>query len=70
MLVPAFAVTPVDTTAAGDAFCGSFAAAISNGTSLIDALRFAAAGAGLTTTRAGAVPSIPHREEIDALLNR
>ena len=70
MLVPAFAVTPVDTTAAGDAFCGSFAAAISNGTSLIDALRFAAAGAGLTTTRAGAVPSIPHRAEIDALLNR
>ena len=69
-LVPAFAVTPVDTTAAGDAFCGSFAAAISNGTSLIDALRFAAAGAGLTTTRAGAVPSIPHRAEIDALLNR
>ena len=69
-LVPAFTVTPVDTTAAGDAFCGSFAAAISNDMSLIDALRFAAAGAGLTTTRAGAVPSIPHRAEIDALLNR
>ena len=69
-MVPAFAVTPVDTTAAGDAFCGSFAAAISNGTSLIEALRFAAAGAGLTTTRSGAVPSIPHRAEIEALLSR
>lgn len=69
-MVPAFAVTPVDTTAAGDAFCGAFAAAISRGTSMIEALRFAAAGAGLTTTRAGAVPSIPHRAEIDVLLNR
>jgi len=69
-LVPAFAVTPVDTTAAGDAFCGAFAAAISTGSAMIDALRFAAAGAGLTTTRSGAVPSIPHRPEIEALLNR
>ena len=68
-LVPAFPVSPVDTTAAGDAFCGAFAAALSRGTSLLDALRFAAAGAGLTTTRAGAVPSIPLREEIDALVN-
>ena len=69
-LVPAFAVKPVDTTAAGDAFCGAFAAAISDGTSMIEALRFAAAGAGLTTTRSGAVPSIPHRTEIEALLSR
>ena len=68
-LVPAFAVSPVDTTAAGDAFCGAFAAALSRGTSLIEALRFAAAGAGLTTTRAGAVPSIPRRMEIEALLS-
>ena len=69
-MVPAFVVEPVDTTAAGDAFCGAFAAALAVGAELLAALRFAAAAGALATTRAGAVPSLAHLAEIEALLNR
>lgn len=69
LAIPAFAVDPVDTTAAGDAFCGAFAAALATGASMPDALRFAAAAGALATTRSGAVPSLPNRIEIDALIN-
>jgi ribokinase len=67
--VAAFSVDAVDTTAAGDAFCGGFAAALAGGSTMLEALRFAAATAALATTRAGAVPSLPSRVEIDALLS-
>lgn len=66
--VPAFAIRAVDTTAAGDAFCGAFAAACSRGDEIIDALRFASAGGALAATRSGAVPSLPKRAEIEALV--
>jgi ribokinase len=66
--VPPFAVTPVDTTGAGDAFCGSFAVAIAEGADPLSAAHFAAAAGALATTRAGAVPSLPTRAEIEALL--
>jgi ribokinase len=65
--VPAFAVDVVDTTGAGDAFCGAFAAAIARGTDEHAAMRFASAAGSLATTRAGAVPSIPLRAEIETL---
>ena len=64
-----FVVTPVDTTAAGDSFCGSLCARLAAGDPLAVALRFAAAAGALCTTRRGAVPSIPHRAEIDRLLS-
>ncbi|MCU1396298.1 MAG: rbsK [Ilumatobacteraceae bacterium] len=67
--VDAFAVDAIDTTAAGDAFCGGFAASLSRGASMVDALRFAAATAALATTRPGAVPSLPHLAEIERLLS-
>lgn len=67
--VPAFRVDAVDTTAAGDAFCGGFAAALARGATMLGSLRFAAATAAIATTRPGAVPSLPSREEIEALLN-
>jgi ribokinase len=67
--VAAFAVNPVDTTAAGDAFCGSFAVATAEGADPLSAARFAAAAGALATTRAGAVPSLPRRPEIEALLS-
>lgn len=70
LIMPAFAVDAIDTTAAGDAFCGAFATATANGTSFADGLRFAAAAGALATTRQGAVPSLPTRAEIEALIAR
>jgi ribokinase len=63
-----FLVEPVDTTAAGDAFCGGLAASLAKRSELLDALRFASACGALATTRAGAVPSLPRRSEVEALL--
>jgi ribokinase len=67
--IPAFPVTPVDPTGAGDAFCGSFAAALSEGKPVEQALRFANAAGALAVTKAGAEPSLPRREKIDAFLH-
>jgi ribokinase len=67
--VPAFPVTPVDPTGAGDAFCGSFAAALAEGRQLEQALRFASAAGALAVTQAGAEPSIPNRSKIEIFLN-
>ncbi len=68
-VIAPFAVSPVDTTAAGDSFCGALCARVAAGDPLPTALRFAAAAGALCTTRAGAVPSIPRRAEIEALLS-
>lgn len=65
--LPAVAVTPVDATAAGDAFNGALAVALAEGKSLVDAARWANRAAGLATTVAGAQPSLPSRAEIDRL---
>lgn len=67
-LVPAFQVAPVDTTAAGDTFCGALAVALVEGRPLLDAVRFASAAAAICVTRRGAQPSIPTRPEVDRLL--
>ena len=66
--IPPFQVTPVDTTAAGDTFSGTLCARVAMGQDLPTALRAASAAGALCTTRAGAVPSIPYRAEVDALL--
>jgi ribokinase len=66
--VPAFPVEPVDTTGAGDAFCGAFASALARDVDLDDAVRFAAAAGALATTKHGAVPSLPRRGEIERLV--
>ena len=69
VLVPAIAAgAVVETTGAGDAFCGGFAAALSEGRSVIEAARFGCATAGISVTRAGTAPSMPRRAEIEALL--
>ncbi|HUS41556.1 MAG TPA: ribokinase [Ilumatobacteraceae bacterium] len=64
----AFTVSPVDTTGAGDAFCGALAARLASGDELPSALRYAAAAGALATTSAGAVASLPHAEDIDRML--
>lgn len=68
ILQPAFAVSPIDTTAAGDTFCGVLAARLAAGQGLAPALRAASAAGALATTRAGAQTSIPTAAEVDALL--
>ncbi|MDQ2926374.1 MAG: ribokinase [Acidobacteriota bacterium] len=69
-LVPAFNAGPVlETTGAGDAFCGAFAAALGEGRNAVEAARFASAAAGISVTRPGTAPSMPRRAEIEALLN-
>jgi ribokinase len=64
---PARRVTPVDTTAAGDAFNGAFAVALSEGADLDRAVRFAITAAAISVTRHGAQPSMPTRAEVDEL---
>jgi ribokinase len=66
--LPAHPVAVVDTTAAGDSFCGALAACLATGKPLREALRFANAAAALAVTRAGAQPSLPQRSEIEAFL--
>jgi ribokinase len=65
---PAFPVTPIDTTAAGDTFNAAFAVALAEGRELATALAFANAAAGLSTTKAGAQTSVPTRDEVDVLI--
>jgi ribokinase len=65
--VPAFPVTPLDTTAAGDAFVGGVATALLRDVPLREAVRYANACGALAVTRAGAQPSLPHRAEVEAL---
>jgi ribokinase len=60
-------VTAVDTTGAGDTFCGAFAAAIAEGMPYESAARFATAAAGLSVQVVGAVPSVPTRAAIEAV---
>ena len=59
-------VSAVDTTAAGDAFNGVLAVALAEGRDLMDAARWANRAAALGVTRAGAQPSLPTRDEIEA----
>ncbi len=60
----------VDTTAAGDTFVGSFAVAITEGKSVVDAVRFAKHAAALAVTKLGAQPSIPTRQEVEEFITK
>jgi ribokinase len=68
--IRAFKVDAVDTTAAGDVYCGCLAVALVEGRTLAESARFAAAAAAISVTRLGAQPSAPFRPEIDAFQNR
>jgi len=67
--VPAFPVTAVDTTGAGDTFVGVLAVALAAGVPVPDALRRAAAGAALSVQRPGASEAAPTAAQIDAFLS-
>lgn len=62
--VAAFPVEPVDTTGAGDAFCGALAAELARGAYLEAAVRFAVHAAAISVTRHGAQASMPTRGEV------
>lgn len=67
--VPAISGGPVvETSGAGDAFNGAFAAALARGLQPVEAVRFGCAAAGISVTRPGTAASMPRLEEIEALL--
>jgi ribokinase len=68
-LIPAFNVTPIDTTAAGDAFVAGFAVASAGGQPLDVAVRWGNAAGALAASRFGAQPSLPTRQEVERLLS-
>lgn len=63
--VPAVPVTAVDTTAAGDVFNGALVVALSEGSSIPEAVAFAGKAAAIAVTRLGAQSSAPYRHEVD-----
>lgn len=66
--VHSFKVDAIDTTAAGDTFCGTYAVAMVEDKSLKECLQFASAAAAISVTRMGAQPSAPNRKEIEEFL--
>lgn len=67
--VPARKVKAVDTTAAGDVYNGALVAALSEGCTITEAMRFATVSSSISVTRAGAQPSVPFRTEVDEMMN-
>jgi len=67
-VAPGLAAQVVDTTGAGDCFCGVLAATLSQGADLRQALAWANAAAALSTQTAGAAPSMPTRAAVEAFV--
>lgn len=65
---PAFEVRAVDSTAAGDTFCGALAVGLTRGRGWQEALKFASAASAICVTRMGAQPSIPFEKEVRSFL--
>jgi ribokinase len=64
----AFEIAAVDTTGAGDAFCGALAVRLAEGAGLADAMRFTNAAGALACTKHGAYPSMPYRAKVEELM--
>ena len=67
---PAFKVTPVDTTAAGDAFMGALCLSLTQNKPLPQAIEFANLAGACTVTKMGAQPSLPTLEEIEKVRSK
>jgi ribokinase len=65
--VEALKVDAVDTTAAGDTFCGTLCVGLSEGKSILDSVKMAVRSSAITVTRMGAQTSIPYRPELSSL---
>src|SRR5688572_7362853 len=68
--IPSFRGTVVDTTAAGDAFIGGFASALLQNKSIEEAVRYGCACGALATTKFGAQPSLPTKEEVENFISK
>ena len=68
LVQPAFSISPVDTTAAGDTFCGTLIARLAQAEPLQQALLAASAASALACTRLGAQSSIPDHADVQTLL--
>jgi len=67
---PAYVVEVVDTTAAGDVFCGYLAAGMAEGMEISTAIQLAVAGSALSVMKAGAQTSVPARDEVELFFER
>ena len=65
--IPAMKVETVDTTAAGDTFCGVFCVGLCEGLSIDDAARMANRAAAISVSRLGSQEAIPYRAELESL---
>ena len=65
MHIEPFKVNAIDTTAAGDCYCGAFVTALSEGKDVIEAMRFARKASSIAVTRKGAISSLPKRDELE-----
>ena len=63
-----YSVPVVDTTAAGDTFCGYFVASMAQGLSVEEGLRRASAASAMAVSVMGAAPSIPTQSQVQAFL--
>lgn len=70
VFVPARKVNAVDTTAAGDTFCGAVCVALSEGLTLPEAAEFATAASALSVQRYGAQDSVPTRAEVEKTISK
>lgn len=67
--VPARKVKALDTTAAGDTFCGALCVALSEGRTLLESVKFATKASSLSVQKMGAQDSIPTRAEVDSIMD-
>lgn len=67
---PAFVVEVVDTTAAGDVFCGYLAAGLADGAEISSAIRMAVAASALSVMKVGAQSSVPAKEDVQMFLGK
>jgi len=65
---PAYKVNAIDSTAAGDTFCGALISYLADNGQITEAIKFASAAAALSVQKLGAAPSIPAKEEIDQFI--
>lgn len=68
--IPSIKVDAIDTTGAGDAFNGGFVTALVEGKDIFEAAKFANVTGALSVTKLGTAPAMPHRGEIDAMMQK